>query len=54
MNKMTLASSLMTVSLLFAGGSAFAADEMKKDAMGDGMKKESMAKDCKKDAMDKD
>ena len=34
MNKMTLASSLMTLSLLLAGSSAFAMDDMKKDAMG--------------------
>jgi pentapeptide MXKDX repeat protein len=40
MNKMTIASSLMSLSLLLAGGSAFAMDEMKKDEMGkDGMMK---------------
>ena len=56
MNKMTIASSLMSLSLLLAGGSALAADEMKKDDMAkDGMKKEAMAKDgMKKDAMAKD
>ena len=55
MNKMTIASSLTTLSLLLAGGSALAADEMKKDEMGkDGMKKEPMAKDgMKKDEMKK-
>ena len=55
MNKMTVVSGLMSLSLLLAGGSVFAADEMKKDDMGkDGMKKEAMAKDCTKDAMGKD
>lgn len=44
MNRMNLASSLMSLSLLLAGSSAFAADEMKKDEM---------AKDCAKDAMSK-
>ena len=55
MKTKTLASSLISISLLLAGGSAFADDMMKKDDMAkDGMKKETMAKDCKKDAMGKD
>ena len=45
MNKMTIASSLMTFSLLLAGGSALAADHMKKGDMAkDGMKKDGMKK----------
>ena len=56
MNKMTIASSLMTFSLMLSGGSALAADHMKKGDMSkDGMKKEAMAKDgMKKEDMAKD
>jgi len=56
MKKTTIVSTLMCLSLILAGGSALAADEMmKKDDMAkDGMKKDSMAKDgMKKDAMAK-
>ena len=57
MKKTTIASTLMCLSLMLAGGSALAADEMmKKDDMAkDGTKKEAMVKDgMKKDAMAKD
>ena len=42
MKTTTIASTLLTLTLLFAGGSAFAADDMSKDSM----KKDSMSKDA--------
>ena len=51
MKTKTIAATLLSMCLMLAGGTTFAADEMKKDVMSkdhmakDGMKKDSMGKD---------